>query len=86
MIVIELPRLEGAMKVIEHLLPASMQLFGEKVPPAPPSLHDIMPIIDDAGFAVSMAAAVTVTLLPGVTVVDDAFTVVVVESSVLVDM
>ena len=57
--------------------------FGLKVPPAPLSLHDTIPIIDEDGFVVSAMEAVSVFALPEVSVSGFAVTVVTVVSSEL---
>lgn len=58
----------------------SRQLFGVKTPPAPPSLHERMPIIELDGFVASETEAVTVILLSEVNEVVFALTEVTVES------
>lgn len=56
-------------------------MFGVKTPPAPPSLHDIMPIMDPDGLEVSVTDALTVILVPDAKELGFTFTEVVVLSS-----
>ncbi len=78
-----LGRVEGGVYVSAHWLSDNVQASGLKVPPAPLSLHDTMPIMDEGGFEVSVMDAVRVFALPEVNVagLDVTFTAVV--SSVL---
>lgn len=76
----------GGVYVKAHWLFERVHTFGLKIPPAPLSLHDTIPIIEEDGFEVSATVAVTVIAVPGVNVVGFGVTVVVVESSVLVDV
>ena len=46
----------------------SRQLFGVKTPPAPPSLHDMIPIMELDKLELSVTVAVMSTLPPGVMV------------------
>ena len=62
----------------EQWLPESTQLVGAKVPPAPLSLHDTMPIKAVDGLEVSATVAVNVTAFPKVNVAGFGVTVVVV--------
>lgn len=74
------------MYVTAHLLPDRMQLLGLKIPPAPPSPQDIMPIMDEDGFAVSETDAVKATLPPCAEVAGLGVTAVVVLSRVDVEI
>jgi hypothetical protein len=76
----------GGVYVKAHWLFVSIHTFGLKIPPAPLSLHDIIPIIEEDGFEVSATVAVTVSALPAVKVAGFGVTVVVVASSALVDI
>ena len=69
-----------------HWLFSSIHTFGVKTPPAPLSLHDMIPIKEEDGFEVSVTAAVIVIALPEVKVVELGLTVVIVASSVFVDI
>lgn len=75
--------LEGNVYVTVHLPLVAMQLLGLKMPPAPPSLHDIMPIIEDEGLEMSVTDAVTSNAFPEVDVSGFDVTLVAVESGVL---
>ena len=77
--------LVGGVYVRVHLLFESRHTFGLKIPPAPLSLHDIMPIMEEDGFEVSVTDAVTIIELPGVNVVELDVTEVVVASVLFVD-
>ena len=70
----------------EQWLPESMQLFGVKIPPAPLSLHDIMPIKVVDGLEVSATVAVNVTAFPEVNVAGFGVIVVVVLLMMFVDI
>lgn len=74
------------MYVTAHLLFDRIQLFGLKIPPAPPSPHEIIPIMDEDGFAASETVAVNATLPPEEYVAGFGVSVVTVPSSVDVDM
>lgn len=76
----------GGVYVKAHWLFASIHTFGLKIPPAPLSLHDMIPIVEEDGFEVSATVAVTVIAVPGVNVSEFGVTVVVVASSWLVDI
>ena len=56
------------------------------MPPAPPSLHDMTPIMDEDGLVVSVMDAVNVTVFPDVKFAGFGVTLVIVVSSVLVDI
>ena len=82
-----LDMLADGVYVKAHLLFVSIHTFGLKTPPAPLSLHEMIPaIVEEEGFEVSVTAAVTVIELPGVNVVELGVTVVVVASVVFVDI
>ena len=80
MIVIPLDALVDGVYVRAHLLFESKHKFGLKIPPAPLSLHDMIPIMEEDGFEVSVTDVVTIIELPGVKVVEFDVTVVVVAS------
>ena len=63
-----------------HLSFSNMQLSGLKIPPAPPSLHDMMPIMEEDGFEMSVTVAVNTIVFPEVNVAGFGVTVVAVES------
>ncbi len=63
-----------------------MHTFGLKMPPAPLSLHDTMPIMDEDGFEVSATDAVKILVLPEASAAGFAVTLVTVVSSVLIDI
>ena len=71
-------RLDGGVYVNAHWLPDNAHVLELKIPPAPLSLQDIVPIIDEEGFELSTTEAVRVFALPEVSVVGLAVTVVVV--------
>ena len=78
-----LDMLADGVYVKAHLLFVSIHTFGLKTPPAPLSLHEMIPAIEEDRFEVSVTAAVTVIELLGVNVVEFGVTVTVVESGVL---
>lgn len=71
------------MYVRAHWLFEMVHALGLNVPPAPLSLHDTMPIIDEDGFVVSAMEAVSIFALPEVSVPGFAVTFVTVASSEL---
>lgn len=73
-----LGKVDGGVYVSAHWLFDNMHTFGLKMPPAPLSLHDMMPIMDEDGFEVSAMDAVKVFVPPEVNVAGFAVTVVVV--------
>ena len=81
-----LDMLADGVYVKAHLLFVSIHTFGLKTPPAPLSLHEMIPAIEEDGFEVSVTAAVTVIELLGVNVVELGVTVVVVASVAFVDI
>ena len=76
-----LGKVVGGVYVSAHWLFDNMHTFGLKIPPAPLSLHDIIPIMEEDGFEVSATDTVKVFVLPEVSVAGFAFTLVVVASS-----
>ena len=81
-----LDMLADGVYVKAHLLFVSIHTFGLKTPPAPLSLHEMIPAIDEDRFEVSVTAAVTVIELPGVNIVELGVTVMVVASVAFVDI
>lgn len=78
--------LVGGVYVMEHLLLVNMQLLGVKIPPAPPSLHDIIPIILADGLEESVTEAVKTIVFPSANVAGLGVIAVIVLSSVFVDI
>ena len=73
--------LDGGVYVNAHWLFDNMHTFGLKIPPAPLSLHAMMPIMEEDGFEVSATDTVRVFVFPEVNVAGFAVTLVVVASS-----
>ena len=78
--------LVGGVYVRAQWLFVSIHTFGLKTPPAPLSLHDMRPTMEEDGFELSVTAAVIVIELPGAKVVELDVTAVVVASVPFVDI